>query len=173
MRRFRWRPLESYPSGGPKNYALEVRTLFQFSVKIYIIFYIFRGGTSNMLFLCSLPASVKKIANGATYNAKGFSDPATPNEVLLRIYFNPNTAHHVVEESVVFTLLAERKLGPKLYGVFGDGRVEEYIHSRSLETPEIRMPVVSAKIARILAQIHQLTMPVEKTPTYLRDSMRK
>jgi len=121
-----------------------------------------RGGTSNILFLCHLPVLTNDML-----------ERPVPQEMLLRVYFNPNTENHVLEESVVFTLLSERLLGPKLYGVFREGRLEEYIHSRPLSTEEIRLPMVSARIARILAQIHQLTMPIEKTPTYLADSMRK
>ena len=30
-------------------------------------------------------------------------------------------------ENVIFTILSERKLGPKLLGVFAGGRIEEYI----------------------------------------------
>lgn len=33
----------------------------------------------------------------------------------------------LITESVIFTLLSERKLGPRLYGVFPGGRVEEFI----------------------------------------------
>ena len=36
----------------------------------------------------------------------------------------------LILENAVFTLLSERRLGPKLYGVFGDGRLEEYIPAR-------------------------------------------
>lgn len=52
-----------------------------------------------------------------------------PHTVMIRIYGkiiqeNPET---VVTDSVIFALLAERGMGPKLYGVFTEGRVEEYI----------------------------------------------
>lgn len=30
-------------------------------------------------------------------------------------------------ESVMFAILAERELGPKLYGIFPQGRLEQYI----------------------------------------------
>ena len=33
----------------------------------------------------------------------------------------------MVSENVIFTILSERKLGPKLLGVFAGGRLEEYI----------------------------------------------
>lgn len=33
----------------------------------------------------------------------------------------------LVLESVMFAILAERTLGPKLYGIFPEGRLEQYI----------------------------------------------
>lgn len=33
----------------------------------------------------------------------------------------------LVLESVMFAILAERALGPQLYGVFPEGRLEQYI----------------------------------------------
>ena len=49
--------------------------------------------------------------------------------MLLRIYGQIIREHPetVVKDSVIFALLAERQMGPKLYGVFTAGRVEEYI----------------------------------------------
>ncbi|GMT35174.1 hypothetical protein PFISCL1PPCAC_26471, partial [Pristionchus fissidentatus] len=73
-----------------------------------------KGGMSNMLFLCRLSERHPPIKN-------------EPDKVLLRVYFNPETESHLVAESVIFTLLSERHLGPKLYGIFSGGRLEEYI----------------------------------------------
>lgn len=36
-------------------------------------------------------------------------------------------AEAMVLESVMFAILAERELGPKLYGIFPQGRLEQYI----------------------------------------------
>lgn len=33
----------------------------------------------------------------------------------------------LVLESVMFAILAERTLGPKLYGIFPEGRLEQYL----------------------------------------------
>lgn len=33
----------------------------------------------------------------------------------------------MVLESVMFAILAERELGPKLYGIFPQGRLEQYV----------------------------------------------
>lgn len=39
---------------------------------------------------------------------------------------------NIITESVIFTLLSERGLGPKLHGIFPGGRLEEYIPVSSL-----------------------------------------
>lgn len=78
--------------------------------------YIYSGGLSNWLY------HVKLRKNGLE---------AHPREVLLRLYGQShgdnNSRQLLIQESVIFALLSERKLGPKLYGVFSGGRIEEYI----------------------------------------------
>lgn len=67
-----------------------------------------------MLFLCKLPPG-HQVSNNE------------PDKTLLRVYFNPETESHLVAESVIFTLLSERELGPQLFGIFNGGRLEEFI----------------------------------------------
>lgn len=57
-----------------------------------------------------------------------------PSQVLLRMYGQLHSELHSKEneeskmtESLIFMLLSERKLGPRLYGIFPGGRLEEYI----------------------------------------------
>ena len=38
----------------------------------------------------------------------------------------------LIKDNVVFTILSERSLGPKLHAVFAEGRLEEYVPSRSV-----------------------------------------
>lgn len=50
--------------------------------------------------------------------------------MLLRIYgrtHGEQALETVLTDTVVFTLLSERKLGPKLHGIFPGGRIEQYI----------------------------------------------
>lgn len=52
------------------------------------------------------------------------------HQVLLRIYgqmHGEQAMETVLTDTVVFTLLSERKLGPKLHGIFPGGRIEQYI----------------------------------------------
>ena len=38
----------------------------------------------------------------------------------------------LIKDNVVFTILSERKLGPKLHAVFAEGRLEEFVPSESV-----------------------------------------
>ena len=119
-----------------------------------------KGGMSNMLFLCQLPADCPP-------------RKSEPDKTLLRVYFNPETESHLVAESVIFTLLSERALGPRLFGIFNGGRLEEFIVSRPLTSTEIRDPFVSRRIAKKLARVHGLSVPIEKDGHYLIDALQR
>lgn len=88
-----------------------------------------RGGLSNILYLCSLPSTHTPL-NGE------------PSQVLLRMYGQIHAQGETngqetttITDSVIFMLLSERKLGPKLYGIFPGGRLEEYIHVSVKRSP--------------------------------------
>ena len=50
--------------------------------------------------------------------------------MLIRIYGEILDNKAKFYEGVIFTLLSERGFGPKTYGVFHGGRIEEYIPVR-------------------------------------------
>ncbi|XP_031464323.1 choline/ethanolamine kinase-like, partial [Phasianus colchicus] len=76
------------------------------------------GGLSNLLFKCSLPDHVRSVGD-------------EPRQVLLRVYGAIlQGMDSLVLESVMFAILAERALGPRLYGVFPQGRLEQYVPVR-------------------------------------------
>ncbi|CDW55529.1 choline:ethanolamine kinase [Trichuris trichiura] len=118
------------------------------------------GGMSNLLFLCQLPADAVPVGD-------------EPSKTLLRIYFNVESETKLVTECVIFTLLSERHLGPKLYGIFSGGRLEEYIRSRPLLSPELQQPNISYRIAQKMARIHRLSVPVSKDPTYVVEAVQR
>ncbi|XP_040184851.1 choline kinase alpha isoform X2 [Rana temporaria] len=140
---------------------------------------VIRGGLSNMLFHCSLPDDEKCLGN-------------EPRSVLLRLYgailqMSCNKGENqemqrenffqgaaaMVMESVMFAILAERSLGPKLYGILPQGRLEEFIPSRKLETDELGLPEISAEIAEKMARFHGMSMPFNKEPKWLFGTMDK
>ncbi|XP_063083712.1 choline kinase alpha isoform X3 [Cavia porcellus] len=152
---------------------------------------VIRGGLSNMLFQCSLPdttASVgdeprkvllrlygailqmvsifDKLWNGKrSCNKEGSEQAQKENEF--------QGAEAMVLESVMFAILAERSLGPKLYGIFPQGRLEQFIPSRRLDTDELSLPDISAEIAEKMATFHGMKMPFNKEPKWLFGTMEK
>nr|XP_003423224.3 choline/ethanolamine kinase isoform X1 [Loxodonta africana] len=123
--------------------------------------WVYSGGLSNLLFRCSLPDHLP-------------SHGEEPREVLLRLYGAIlQGVDSLVLESVMFAILAERSLGPQLYGVFPEGRLEQYIPSRPLKTQELREPVLSAAIATKMARFHGMEMPFTKEPHWLFRTMER
>ncbi|KAM9313254.1 choline/ethanolamine kinase [Gastrophryne carolinensis] len=119
------------------------------------------GGLSNLLYKCSLVDSV-------------LTQTTEPRQVLLRLYGAIlQGVDSLVLESVMFAILAERALGPRLYGVFPQGRLEEYIPSRRLVTSELSNPEISSEIATKLARFHKMEMPFNKRPVWLFKTMEK
>ncbi|GMT35173.1 hypothetical protein PFISCL1PPCAC_26470, partial [Pristionchus fissidentatus] len=91
----------------------------------------------------------------------------------LRVYFNPETESHLVAESVIFTLLSERHLGPKLYGIFSGGRLEEYIPVWDNLKKKIARSSLSMTFLRSIVEVHQLEVPIWKEPDYLCDALER
>ncbi|KAK2154179.1 hypothetical protein LSH36_275g09020 [Paralvinella palmiformis] len=120
------------------------------------------GGLSNLLYLCSLSDKV-------------CTNEGEQRKIMLRVYGKIIRDHPeiVVTDSVIFALLAEKNMGPKLFGVFTGGRVEEYIKSRHLTTLELHDPDISALCAKVMGRFHQLVMPLVKQPRWLFDIMQR
>ncbi|XP_059190587.1 choline/ethanolamine kinase-like [Centropristis striata] len=113
------------------------------------------GGLSNLLYLCSLPDHVHCVGE-------------EPRQVLLRIYGAIlQGVDSLVLESVMFAILAERTLGPKLYGIFPDGRLEQYFPNTRMLTDQLSDSSISAEIATKLARFHEMSMPFNKEPKWL------
>ncbi|XP_027488848.1 choline/ethanolamine kinase-like, partial [Corapipo altera] len=119
------------------------------------------GGLSNLLYKCMLPEHILSVGD-------------EPRQVLLRVYgVILQGVDSLVLESVMFAILAERALGPRLYGVFPQGRLEQYIPSRRLRTEDLRDPDVSGEIAVKMSRFHGMVMPFNKEPKWLFGTMEK
>ncbi|XP_020787809.1 choline/ethanolamine kinase isoform X1 [Boleophthalmus pectinirostris] len=116
---------------------------------------IISGGLSNLLYLCSLPDHVPVVGE-------------EPRQVLLRVYGAIlQGVDSLVLESVMFAILAERTLGPKLYGIFPEGRLEQYLTNTRMRTDHLSEPSISAEIATKVARFHNMLMPFNKEPKWL------
>ncbi|CAF0767726.1 unnamed protein product [Adineta ricciae] len=120
------------------------------------------GGLSNYLYCCSLPDDVE-------------SQGSEPRKVLLRIYGEVHQKHRgtLLIDSVVCTLLSDRKIGPHVHGIFPEGRLEEFVDAEALLVSEVRDPKVSQLAGRLLGELHQLDMPLVKEPTWLYNTIEQ
>lgn len=115
---------------------------------------------SNLLFCCSLPEHAI-VMNGV------------PKQVLLRFYGEQSRDYDMSVQLTVFKLLSHRELGPRLYGDFDGGRIEEYLPADSLTCEELVNKEISCIIAKKLAAVHCLEVPMSKEPTWIVDKMRE
>uniref|UniRef100_A0A0N5BGC8 Choline/ethanolamine kinase n=1 Tax=Strongyloides papillosus TaxID=174720 RepID=A0A0N5BGC8_STREA len=108
--------------------------------------------------------SIQRISGGNSNHVFKVSiSNKNENPVLLRIY-GTECEEEIFKDTLLFSILSEKKLGPKFLGYFPGGRLEEFIESRSLVTRELAYPSVLKILARKLAGIHSLEVPLSKRP---------
>jgi len=105
------------------------------------------------------PGGVKIFkVSGSLTNAVFFvSHPGAPT-LLLRIY-GPSSSSLISRTHELHTLhiLSSRYgIGPRVFGTFDNGRVEEYFESDALTAKEMREPEVSKWIGMRMAELHRV-----------------
>ncbi|ESR47774.1 putative choline kinase 3 [Citrus sinensis] len=80
--------------------------------------------------------------------------------VLVRIYGEGVEVFFNRDDEIrTFECMSSQGQGPRLLGRFGDGRVEEFIHARTLSAADIRDPKISELVAAKMREFHDLKMP--------------
>lgn len=118
--------------------------------------FFFSGGLSNFLYHVALPDSISTESKRKD----------EPREVLIRVYgktHGEGEFEALITDSVIFTLLSERSLGPKLHGIFPGGRIEQYIDARPLLNRELAEEKLSGLIAQKMASIHSMEVRITNT----------
>ncbi|KAG0465465.1 hypothetical protein HPP92_019629 [Vanilla planifolia] len=106
-----------------------------------------KGAMTNEVFQINWPVEGKADGTGA-------------RKVVVRIYgegvdvfFDRNN------EMRTFEFMSRHGQGPRLLGRFSNGRVEEFIHARTLSAADLRDPEISALIACKLREFNDIDMP--------------
>lgn len=78
------------------------------------------------------------------------------SKLLLRIY-GAQVSHLIDRERELSILrrLARKKIGPRLFGTFQNGRFEEFFHAETLTKDDIRNPATSKQIAKRMRELHE------------------
>ena len=110
-----------------------------------------QGGLLNRIFLCC--------------NNK------SKETVIIRLYGGKMPNSHILKsigiegEVLIFHLMSVNEIGPKLLGVFDGGRIEEYKKgSHTLNDEDLMNNEVIACIAKKLARVHGMEVPINKKP---------
>lgn len=111
------------------------------------------GGLTNKLYKCYIEPSKARML-----------PEDTPSKVLVRIYGAGTEVFFSREnENLIFQKFAEMNIGPKLYGLFEGGRIEEFMPYRTLTQADMKK--LSPLIAKKLAIMHTIDMPIPKAPS--------
>ncbi|CEP07454.1 hypothetical protein [Parasitella parasitica] len=95
--------------------------------------------------------------SGALTNAVFFVNAVNKRRLLLRVY--GNGVDQIIDrgnELAWLARLSSLSIGPKLLGIFGNGRFEEYLPSTTLTHHDIREPETSKGIAACLRELHDI-----------------
>ncbi|KAK9475889.1 kinase-like domain-containing protein [Lipomyces japonicus] len=76
--------------------------------------------------------------------------------LLLRVY-GPNASQLIDRDKELLLLkrLASRNIGPRILGIFGNGRFEQYLQAQPLTKEDIRDPDISKVIAKRMRELHE------------------
>ena len=97
------------------------------------------------------------------------------NSVILRLFADIWTEEEIITQNIVYAILAERGIAPKLHGVLSrsQGRLEQFYQCRTIHNLELYQEQVLTQTTRILADIHRQEMPVPKDASFVFSCMRR
>ena len=119
----------------------------------------YSGGWSSRLYLVEAISSNTDLSKSISQVTK----------FLIRLYggkyHGPDEAESFVTldkatQVLIYFKCGELGLGPKIYGVFNGGRLEEYIPSHTLTNSEVQDPEIQTQLMRKLVRFHHLQVPV-------------
>ncbi|KAG8832141.1 hypothetical protein FRC17_001931 [Serendipita sp. 399] len=109
------------------------------------------GSLTNAVFFVLVPTTSRA-------EATSFVSKSPTRTVLLRIY-GPSSSHLInrsAELRILHVLSSRYRIGPRVWGTFANGRVEEYFESEPLKAEEMRDPQISRWIAIRMSELHRV-----------------
>ncbi|KAK3010847.1 hypothetical protein RJ639_012003 [Escallonia herrerae] len=107
---------------------------------------------------------LKGAMTNEVYQIKWPTSRQRSRKVLVRIYGEGVDVFFDREQEIrTFEFMSRQGQGPRFLGRFSNGRVEEFIHARTLSAFDLRDPEISALIAAKMKEFHDLDMPGPKT----------
>lgn len=107
---------------------------------------------------------IQKVSGSLTNAVYFVSCPSVPGvrTLLLRIY-GPSSGSLISrprELRILHALSSQYRIGPRLYGTFENGRIEEYFDSCTLNADDMRDSKISSWIGARMAELHNVDLSV-------------
>ncbi|KAJ8773997.1 hypothetical protein K2173_009428 [Erythroxylum novogranatense] len=102
-----------------------------------------KGAMTNEVFEIKWPTSTEEALRKVVVRIYGEG---------LQVFFNRD------DEIRTFEFMSKQGQGPNLLGRFANGRIEEFVHARTLSASDVRDPAISVLIAAKLKEFHGLDM---------------
>ena len=113
--------------------------------------------------------SVRKVSGSLTNAVFFVSYPTIPSmkTLLLRIYgsSSSNLISRPRELRILHLLSSQYRIGPRLYGTFENGRIEEFFESDTLSASDMREPQISRWIGARMAELHCVDVRAIEMPS--------
>lgn len=146
----------------PSNASISSASTFAYEVsppnkdKVWI--HKVSGSLTNAVFFLT-------VVSGTPEEEKAKENPAFQSQapyktLLLRIYGASSSSliNRTAELRILHVLSSRYRIGPRVYGTFGNGRIEEYFESRPLTALEMRDPQISRWIAIRMSELHRVDL---------------
>ncbi|XP_054157298.1 choline/ethanolamine kinase-like, partial [Oppia nitens] len=114
------------------------------------------GGFTNQLYYCAIN------------DIHRTSDASAPQEVVIKLYLTKQFKENErTNDTIIGLLVSELGLGPKLYGVFTDGQIQQYYQHKRFTKDQQSDEKLVKELAEKLARIHAMDVPISKTNNWL------
>lgn len=112
---------------------------------------------------------ISKVSGSLTNAVFFVSYPSIPaaRTLLLRVY-GPSSSNLISrprELNILHVLSSRYSIGPRVYGTFENGRVEEYFDALALTAPQLRDPTISIWIGARMAELHSVDIEAVENTT--------
>ncbi|CAA84303.2 Putative choline kinase B3 [Caenorhabditis elegans] len=105
--------------------------------------------------------TVTRILGGQSNHMFHVTSSTSATSFVLRIHREGQSQFDT--DIVNFAIFSERGLGPKLYGFFEEGRMEEFLPSVTLKLNDVLNTEISRKIGAAFPKYHAINVPVSKS----------
>lgn len=119
------------------------------------------GGLTNQLYRVQLDDHVKKFSN-SIYDLE-------PNDLAVKLFqskFMKLESSERLSDNIILTAISELDIGPKVYGIFSSGTIQEYTEHEHFRPKHQQDPKLMYEVANLLVKLHNLEMPICKNNSW-------